>query len=490
MRNPSLFLPMGLLLPALLSAQAPTLPAASPRAAASALTPSFSLRTRAESWDWFDAGPEGRYAFLGAIARGGVAWQRPGLGARVELAAPLLLGLPEDAVRPAPQGQLGLGAGYWAANDSAGTDVSLFLKQAVVRVGAAQGKDGHSLRAGRFEFNDGAETAPADPTVAAVKRDRVSQRLLGAFGWSHVGRSFDGGAYAFDRRGANVTVLAARPTRGAFRTNGWGGLDVGVAYAALTVPTPWLGRRGEARLFGLHYRDDRELPKLDNRPAPARALDSSRLDVTTVGAHLVQVVPTGLGPVDLLAWGAVQLGDWGGQTHRAHALALEVGVQPAGLPALKPWLRAGYYCGSGDADAADDRHGTFFNVLPTPRIYARLPFHNAMNLEEAFGSLVLRPGAKLTVRADARVLGLAERTDLWYGGGGAFEPGTLGFAGRPSGGARKLGTLLDVGAEWRATPRVTVAGYVGHVAGGPVLDNAYGADATGGLAYLELEIRR
>jgi hypothetical protein len=186
----------------------------------------------------------------------------------------------------------------------------------------------------------------------------------------------------------------------------------------------------------------------------------------------------------------VQFGDWGAQPHRGRALALEIGVQPGGLPGLRPWLRAGWYRGSGDADAADGGHGTFFNVLPTPRIYARLPFHNAMNLEEAFGSAILRPGARVTVRADARFLGLAEPTDLWYGGGGAFEPGSLGFAGRPGGGARRLATLLDVGAEWRATPRVTVAGYAGHALGGPVIESAYGAGARGSLLYLELEIRR
>jgi len=44
---------------------------------------------------------------------------------------------------------------------------------------------------------------------------------------------------------------------------------------------------------------------------------------------------------------------------------LEGGYQPKILPALKPWLRGGYYYGSGDGNPNDNRHGTFFQILPT-----------------------------------------------------------------------------------------------------------------------------
>ncbi|MGH9720872.1 MAG: hypothetical protein ACRD8O_11720 [Bryobacteraceae bacterium] len=41
---------------------------------------------------------------------------------------------------------------------------------------------------------------------------------------------------------------------------------------------------------------------------------------------------------------------------------IEGGIQPKILPRLKPWLRAGYYYGSGDGDAGDRKHGTFFQI--------------------------------------------------------------------------------------------------------------------------------
>ena len=45
-------------------------------------------------------------------------------------------------------------------------------------------------------------------------------------------------------------------------------------------------------------------------------------------------------------------------------------------------------------------HGTFFQVLPTARIYARTPFFNLMNTVDAFGEVILRPSNRLTLRGD------------------------------------------------------------------------------------------
>jgi hypothetical protein len=460
-------------------------------AAAGEVVLNASIRSRAESWRWFGGTAASEYAYLGSTLRAGLSQQRPRYGWQLELAAPVLLGLPDDAVAPTPQGQLGLGAAYRAANGD-GTPAGLFLKQGNLRLGAAPGGPGHSVRAGRFEFADGAEIAPRDPTLAALKRDRIAHRLIGTFGWSHVGRSFDGAQYVFAAPGWQATALAVRPTRGVFDVNGWPDLEVGVVYGAATLRDRE-PRRAEARLFAMHYVDYRfgsGLVRTDNRPVAVRQADQANIGIGTLGGHYLQAFPTGFGTVDLLAWGAVQTGDWGEQPHRAWAGSAELGLQPAGLPALRPWLRAGVFRSSGDADPADGRHGTFFQVLPTPRIYARLPFHNLMNLEEAFGSLVLRPTARLSIRGDARALRLASGADLWYLGGGAFEQESFGFAGRPAGGSTDLATLLDLGAEYRLTPRLTASAYFGRAGGGEVIRRIYPAGPNASLGFLEVEYRR
>jgi hypothetical protein len=444
------------------------------------ITTGVSLRTRAEAWDWFDAGPAGRYVFSGTILRGSVLWRTPSVSARVELAAPILLGLPDDALAAAPAGALGLGANYFAAGTGDRHAAHLFPKEAWVQFGGAEG---HRLRLGRTEFADGGELTPASATLAAIKGQRIAQRLIGPFGWSHVGRSFDGLLYGWARPGWNATVLAARPTRGAFDVNGWEHLDVDLGYAAVTVAGP----QTDARLFALYYHDARQLPRTDNRPAPMRLADSTGLEIVTAAAHVLREIPTGAGPIDLLAWGAVQFGDWGDAAHRAGALALEAGIQPNGVP-LRPWLRAGVFRATGDDDPGDARHETFFAALPTPRIYARMPFFTTMNVEEAFGSLALRAG-KVALRADVRLLRLSQGADLWYAGGGAFEPESFGYAGRPAGG-RALATLADLSVEWRPKTSVAITLYGGRASGGAVIDAIYGSGADAAFGYLEVELRR
>src|SRR5262249_52981923 len=153
---------------------------------------------------------------------------------------------------------------------------------------------------------------------------------------------------------------------------------------------------------------------------------------------------TPVGPLDMLGWAAVQRGAWGSLTQRAHAYALEVGWQPATFGSLAPWLRSGYNEGSGDDNPTDQSHGTFFQLLPTPRVYARLPFFNLMNTRDTFGEAIVRPLKNLTIRTDVHALQLARSSDLWYSGGGAFQPGSFGYTGRPSNGHTGLGTLYDV----------------------------------------------
>lgn len=480
-----------LLLPAALPAQ---------RADGARVETTFSWRTRGERWHWFDAADaDGDYAFVGSLARLGVTARRPGVAWTLEGAVPVLVGLPDDATAGAPRGQLGLGAAYHAANERTRTVARAFLKQAVVRIGAAPGAAGHALRVGRFEFADGSERPPADPTLAALKRDRVSRRLVGPFEWTHVGRSLDGLHYTRARPeragapGSEVTLVAALPTEGSFRASGWRPLDAGIAYGAYSTGGGAAARgRGavDVRAFALHSADWRDVAPVDNRPAAERATDRRGVRVTTVGTHALWDRATPIGTVDVLAWGAAQTGRWGRLDHRAGAGALELGLQPRALPSLRPWLRVAYFAGSGDGDAADDTHGTFFEVLPTPRPYARFPLHNLMNVEQVMGTLILRPSPRVTVRSDVQALRLADAADLWYAGGGAFERGSFGYAGRPGGGARTLASLVDLSADVRLSRRVGVNAYVARAAAGSVARAVYPGTGPAAFGYLELDVRR
>ncbi|MBK9167308.1 MAG: alginate export family protein [Bryobacterales bacterium] len=438
---------------------------------------SGTIRTRFESWQWFEGDADPSYRFLGSFVRLAASQQRDCYDWHVEFMAPILLGLPENAIGPGVQGQGGMGASYFAASGGARNAANLFPKQAFVRLKGGA----HSLRLGRFEFSDGGEVAPPHAALAAVKRDRVNQRLVGPFGFTHVGRAFDGGHYLYQKGSTNVTALSVMPTRGVFQTNGWGNLKISLTYGSVTRQV----RNGEWRAFGIFYYDPRDVLKVDNRPLPVRAADRESLRLGTFGGHWLQAA----GPIDILLWGAAQTGRWGRLDHRAAAFNGEAGYQPPVLPRLKPWIRAGYAHATGDRDPNDSRQGTFFQVMPTPRPFARFPFFNMMNHDDVFAMLILRPHAQVTVSAEAHSLRLASRRDLWYLGGGAFQPNTFGYVGRPAGGSRSLATLWDLNLEYRVNREITLTAFGAVARGRSVPEAIYRRDKNAFYGYLEMLYR-
>jgi hypothetical protein len=152
-------------------------------------------------------------------------------------------------------------------------------------------------------------------------------------------------------------------------------------------------------------------------------------------------------------------------------------------------LRGGFYYGSGDGNPNDGMHNTFFQILPTARWLSRFPFYNQMNNRDAFGQVMLRPGSRLGLRAEIHSLRLAQSEDFWYQGGGAFQPWTFGYIGRPSGGNRGLATVADISADYRINADVSLGLYLGNAWGGGVIQDIYPRGENGRFGYVELSWR-
>jgi hypothetical protein len=260
---------------------------------------------------------------------------------------------------------------------------------------------------------------------------------------------------------------------------------VALGYAALTRNQSGKNYSTDWRLFGMYYQDWRDVVKTDSRPLALRRGDLEDIRIGSFGGHLLHRV----GQADFMVWGVAQTGTWGRLDHRAYAVSAEAGWQPRALPKLKPWLRIGYHRGSGDKDPLDNTHGTFFQVLPTPRPFARFPFFDLINNEDFMAIAVLRPHKAWTVRFEAHGLRLARGSDLWYLGGGAFQPWTFGYIGRTTSGTRGLATLYDASVDFNPTPRWTVTGYYGHAQGHSVMQTIYPRGKNANFAYLELTRR-
>jgi len=451
---------------------------------------SGSLRTRVESWDWFQGNASNEYTFPGSIFRLSLSQTSQRYDWQLEFAVPFLLGLPDNAIASGTQGQLGVGASYFAANSNSTNAALPFVKQGFLRFKGLGGMEGQSLKVGRMEFLDGTEVTPANPTLAALERDRISSRLLGNFAFSDVGRSFDGLQYGLNGSKLNWIMFGARPTRGVYQVDGWGELNINVFYGALTGQIGGKKSASEWRLFGLGYSDYRDgVVKTDNRPLAVRRTDTGHINIGTYGGHFLHTTETVAGALDVMFWGALQNGSWGSLAQRSGAFAAEAGWQPPVLSRLKPWLRGGYDYGSGDKNPNDGTHGTFFQVLPTPRIYARFPFFNMMNNRDTFGELILRPSKKLTVRADGHSLRLANSNDLWYVGGGAFQPWTFGYTGRASGGQSGLATLYDASADFNLSRYFLLGLYYAHAAGKLVIQSIYPSGQDANLGFVEMTFK-
>ena len=445
---------------------------------------SGSWRVRAEGWNWFEANAgDNDYAFTHSLFRLAVSQQTDRFEWLLEAAQDSILALPSNAVVPAPQGQLGLGGTYFVSNGNTRNNASGFVKQAYIRIRRVGPFD---AQIGRFEFLDGVEVLPKDKLLATIAQTRVSQRLIGNFGWSAVGRSLDGVHLTSDWGSNDFAFVAARPTRGVYQVDGMGELDIDLLYGAYTRVFTASDYFMRFRAFGIGYFDLREsVLKTDNRPLPARTADRSDIRIGSYGTELLQVFDVNQGnKIDFILWGVLQSGSWGVQSHRASALVAEVGWQVTSTP-LKPWLSLGYAYGSGDKNPNDGTHGTFFQILPTPRPYARFPFWNMQNSGDFYGSAVLQPIPKLSVRTELHALRLANASDFWYLGGGAFQPRTFGYTGRLSNGNRSLANMWDASADYQATKTFSVGLYYGRAWGKSVVASIYPRNPDGQMAYLE-----
>jgi hypothetical protein len=448
-----------------------------------------SIRSRVEGWRWFEGQGNSDYAFSGTQLRLTFKQQSERFDWQLELEAPVLLGLPNDAVAPGAQGQLGLGGSYYVANHQNRNAAMLFPMQGFVRFDKLFGSESNSLQIGRFEFADGSEATPKDATLAYVKRASISQRLIGGFAFTHVQRGFYGVHFQHGTPKLNWTLVGAFPTRGVFQVDGWGAMKTAFAYASVTRQVPANTTSAEWRLFGIYYDDWRDVLKTDNRPLAARQADAKPIRMGTAGAHFLHSAQTHLGTTDLTLWTAFQFGQWGALDQRAAAFVVEGGLQPPILRRVKPWVRAGYSYGSGDGDAKDGTNGTFFQLMPTPRQFALFPFYNMMNNEDVFGILIARPLKPLTLKHETHWLRLASQQDLWYLGGGAFQPWTFGFPGKPSNGGKGLANVYDINADYAFSPNVSLTAYWAYAAGHSVIASVYPANKNGSLGFLELNIK-
>jgi hypothetical protein len=239
----------------------------------------------------------------------------------------------------------------------------------------------------------------------------------------------------------------------------------------------------------MDYHDGRTgITKTDNRALAVRAADHKNIRIGTYGGDAVATAPLGPARAYLLFWGALQTGQWGALDHSAGAAAVEGGLELTTV-LTTPWLRGGWFRSTGDNNPTDGQHNTFFQILPTPRVYAQFPFYNLMNNTDEFVQLIDKPTKKIGLRSDLHWLKLTSANDLWYQGGGAYDNKVFGYTGRPANGQSSFASVLDASVDWQVAKLVTMTFYYAKSFGKSVIGAIYPATKDAQYGYVEFVYR-
>lgn len=270
------------------------------------------------------------------------------------------------------------------------------------------------------------------PTSLTIGRQELAfgdHRLVGNFGWSNIGRSFDG---------LRLTYLAA-PVRVDF----WGVSPkvYGTNTSAAPAFTP--SNREHQEFYGV-YASIKTAP-VTVEPYVMYLLDGGNAgELNAAGTALLSPIkaPAARGQnrvtvgvradgkaaseaIDVTGEGAYQLGsmDARGTTPKtdisAYAVALKAGYT---VPvAIKPRVGIEYDRASGDKDRTDDTLGTFENLFPTNHpFYGYMDYVGWRNMQDMRLSLSAKPSASTGVGLDYHRFSLAEKDDNWYAASGAI----------------------------------------------------------------------
>jgi hypothetical protein len=441
-------------------------------AATPEIKPSFDLRLRGEGFDTpaRTAAADPTYDFaLGRFRLGlDAVWTHWTLHGMVQASA--AAGLPEN-------GAFAAGLVYFTANDGDTSPAGI----GVAELNAVYTNGGFRTVLGRQAFVDGFEVPTGVAHLDAVKRRRLSDRLVGTFEWTNVGRRCDGASFGWAVGGAHLTGFAFRPLAGAFdHEDAFEQLD-DVSVYGLTLT----GKHGawipgsELRVFAVQYEDSRPVARLQAR---------GDLSLTTTGASFL----TGNDTWDLLLWGALQRGDWGASGQEAWAYLFDIGRRFPGLPG-KPSLHLALEQSSGDDPGSD--HGTFFNLLPTNhKFYGSMDYFAFSNLRDLYAEALFTAGEKLRGRLAFHDFSLTETTDAWYGGSGPFEEESFGYLIRIAPGGRypskDVGREADLELTWTLPQGFGLGVGAGHFWGGEAAEAFLPVESDGSWGYVELTWKR
>jgi hypothetical protein len=300
------------------------------------------------------------------------------------------------------------------------------------------------------------------PVTVKVGRQELSygeERLIGAFDWNNMGRSFDAAKLRWYNEWGNVdafTGMPVVPREGEFdmpNNQDWlSGVYATITKIPKTVLEGYFLARNASR-SAISFVSDPEFPQPTAR------------DIYTAGGRL-KSKPGELYNFDYTLEGAYQFGDFAPTAtaarlnQNAFMFVSEAGYTFADLWA-KPRLGAEFDYSSGDGNPNDGTHGTFDNLYPTNhRFFGMMDLFSLQNIQDLGVNLTLKPVKRLSIALMGNAFWLADTDDYLYTVAGA--PRTTGGYGIHPNYNPFVGTEFSAVAGYAVTSFAQVEAGYGH----------------------------
>lgn len=362
----------------------------------------------------------------------------------------------------------------------------------------AEGDDAFDLRQGYFEIGN----SKAFPLTLKVGRQVLSygdERLIGAFDWNNIGRTFDAAKLRWEQKAWSLDAFASTvvvPTRGKYNQSDFlngNETDRGQIFSGLYFSTTALGPQ-TIDLYALDLHENTSAKyqptakgdtnfvtlglRVKSKPGafahiePAPAPDGKSVPDGKSAPAVVASKPVGL---DYEFEGAFQTGKVRGLD--LTAFAVHGGLGYTFDVAWLPRLGVEYNYATGDKDPLDGNLETFQNLFPTNhKFYGQMDVFSWQNMHDLGVIVKAQPIKAVTLKAEYHGFWLANTNDVWYRANGVTAVRPLNALARNA--SNYAGSEADVTAQWTVNKHLAVeAGYSHFFTGDYLADTGAHDDA-------------
>ena len=372
----------------------------------------------------------------------------------------------------------------------------------------AEGDDTFDLRQGYIEIGNSKEF----PLTLKLGRQILSygdERLIGAFDWNNIGRTFDAAKLRWEEKLWSLDAFAATvvvPKRGEYNQSDFvNGTEnerdqvfSGLYFSTTALPFQ------TTELYALYLYENQNPKYLPNAlsdtgfvtfglrvkskpgyfapdPAPVPVDGKAVADGKSEPAPLPPKRPVGF---DYDAEFAYQTGEVRGLD--LTAWAVHGGIGYTFDVAWLPRIGVAYNYGTGDGDPADGDIETFQNLFPTNhKFYGQMDVFSWQNMQDLEVSVKAQPLKSVTLKAEYHAFWLASTDAVWYRANGVTAVRPLNAAARNA--SNYAGSEVDFTVQWNVTKNVALeAGYSHFFAGDYLSDTGPSDDADFGYVQATL----